>query len=257
MARFSLSERSQAFVREIGGIVLGVLIALSLGAVATAVGWRMDAADARRALSLELGEIIGQGRERELANACIEARLDKVAAAIDAAELTGRLPPLGEIGDPPWRTWSHGVWDSTISSDIASHMDRETLDNLSGAYEFVTILNRESAFEFESWTRLYGMVGPGRATTPAEVVDLRAALTRSRASHRLMVLSAVRLRQIADAYDLPYDRGTVAQWANDSLARRYCAPIPPPNGKGYGQAPFSGSYRRVLQNPILRDSTGR
>lgn len=256
MARIFLTARSQAFVREIGGIVLGVLIALALGALATAVGWRMDAADARRALSLELGEIIGQGRERELANACIEARLDKVAAVIDAAEVTGRLPPLGEIGDPPWRTWSHGVWDSTISSDIASHMDRETLDNLSGAYEFVTILNRESAFELENWTSLYGLVGPGRATSPAEIADFRAALTRTRAAHRMMVLSAVRLRQIADAYDLPYDRDTVAEYTNDGLARRYCAPIPPPNGKGYGQAPLSGAYRRVLEHPILKDSTG-
>lgn len=257
MARIFLTERRQAFVREIAGIVLGVLIALALGALATAIGWRVDAADARRALSLELGEIIGQGREREIANACIEARLDKVAAVIDAAEVTGRLPPVGEIGDPPWRTWSHGVWDSTISSDVASHMDRDTLDNLSGAYEFVTILNRESAFEFESWTRLYGMVGPGRATTQAEIADLRAALARSRASHRLMLLSALRLRQLADAYDLPYDRGTVAEWADDTLARRYCAPIPPANGKAYGQAPFSGAYRRVLLHPILRDSNGQ
>lgn len=161
----SKAERRKAFFREIGGIVLGVLIALTLGAMATAAGWQLDAADARRALSLELGEIIGQGQERVGADRCIEQRLDRIGLVIDAAADSGMLAPLGDIGDPLFRTWSHGVWDSTLSAETASHMNRNTLDNLSGVYEFVTILNRENAMEIESWTELYALVGPGRAIT--------------------------------------------------------------------------------------------
>jgi hypothetical protein len=118
------AERRRAFAREIAGIVLGVLIALALGAVAAAIGWQIDAIDARRALSLELGEIRGQAEERVLARDCIEQRLDSVATVLDQAEASGQLPPLGPIGDPPFLTWSTGVWDSTISADIASQGPR-------------------------------------------------------------------------------------------------------------------------------------
>ncbi len=96
--------RRRAFVREIFGIVLGVLIALALGAVASAIGWQIDAIDARRALALELGEILGQAQERVIARDCIEHRLDAVAAVLDQAAASGQLPPLGDLGDPPRRT---------------------------------------------------------------------------------------------------------------------------------------------------------
>lgn len=246
------AERRKEFIREITGIVLGVLIALSLGAVATAIGWRLEAREAREALALELGEIIGQGTERVAAYQCIERRFDAVAAVLDGAAATGTLPPVGDIGDPPFRTWSTGVWDSTISSDTASHMDRETLDNLSGVYEFMTVLNHEVLVETDTWSTLYTIVGPGRSITPDEIATLRQALSRARMAHRMIVLSAQRLHQIADAYDLPYDRGTVSETAKGDFAARYCAPIGPPGAAGYGSAPFARAYQRVRDNPILR-----
>jgi len=259
------AERRQAFAREISGIVLGVLIALALGAVASAIGWQLDAADARKALSLELGEILGQAQERVIARDCIEQRLDTLGKVLDQAAATGQLPPQGRFGDPPFRTWSTGVWDSTISADIASHMDRELLDNLSGAYEFVRIMSRETLAETDAWTALYAMVGPGRAipsgvrssagpVTPGEVSAMRASLTQARMAHRMMLVGAVRMRQIADAYDLPYDRGTVGEYATTGLRDSYCAPIPPADGRSYGQAPFTNTYQRMIDNPITRDN---
>lgn len=62
---------------------------------------------------------------------------------IDSAAASGTLAPLGAIGNPLFRTGSHGVWDSTLSADTANHMNLNPLDNLSGVYEFATILNRE------------------------------------------------------------------------------------------------------------------
>ena len=118
-------ERWASRLREIGNIVLGVLIALALGAVATAIGWRIEAASARSALADELGEIIGQGLERERADQCVERKLDAIAAILTEAEHSGRLPATGSIGNPIYRTWSVGVWGSTVGADIGSHLDRE------------------------------------------------------------------------------------------------------------------------------------
>jgi hypothetical protein len=252
----TMAQRRRRFVREVTGIVLGVVIALLLGAVATAIGWRIEAADARRALALELGEIIGQADERVLARDCLEQRFDAIAAVLQQAAGTGQLPPLGRIGDPPFRTWSSGVWDSTMNAEIASHMDRELLDNLSGAYEFVRIISAQTQVEDDAWTTLYAVVGPGRPIAPYEVAALRAALAKARMAHRKIMIGAVRTRQIADAYDLPYDRGTVAEYATTEMRDRYCAPLPPADGKPYGQAPFAGAYARMTANPIRRGASG-
>lgn len=71
-------------------------------------------------------------------------------------------------------------------------------------------------------------------------------------SNRMIVMSAERLHQVADAYDLPYDRNTVAENNQPGLAAIYCAPIGPAKGKGYGQAPFTGILQRVRRHPILK-----
>src|SRR4051794_11189569 len=44
-------EKWRKFLREIGGIVIGVLIALALGAVATEIGWAIDVRAAKGALA--------------------------------------------------------------------------------------------------------------------------------------------------------------------------------------------------------------
>jgi hypothetical protein len=48
LRKFSFSERQKKFAREVGSVVLGVLIALGLGEIATDIRWRFDAADAGR-----------------------------------------------------------------------------------------------------------------------------------------------------------------------------------------------------------------
>jgi hypothetical protein len=95
-------------------------------------------------------------------------------------------------------------------------------------------------------------VGPGRTIAPEEVVSLRRSLAHARMSHRMIVMSAERLRQMADAYDLPYDRNTVAEVVGDPVKLATCTPIQPHAGEAYGQAPFANVLRDVRANPILR-----
>ena len=247
--------KRRRFYRDIGGIVLGVLIALALGAIATEIGWLIDVRNAKEAIGEELGEILGQGRERVRIHACVERKLTDVAAILDGAEESGRLPAVGDIGDPPWRTWSHNVWDSTIGSDTAGHFDRDTLDNISGVYEFVTIINHYSDVEMDAWRRLYAIVGPGRAVGHDEITSLRDALSSARLSDRMMAGSSLRMAQMADAYDLPMNRETVAQFGAAPIDR-YCGPIRKAGGESYGEAPMGNMVDRVQKNPITRESIG-
>jgi len=249
-----LSKRRK-FLREIGSIVLGVLIALGLGAVATEIGWLIDVHNAKKAIGEELGEILGQGRERVRLYPCVERKLTAVGSILSDADKSGRLPAVGDIGNPPWRTWPHNIWDSTIGSDTAGHFDRGTLDNISGVYELVALIIHYTDDENDAWRRLYAIVGPGRAISQDEIVSLRDALSSARLSNRMITGSSLRMSQIAVAYDLPVDQNTVTQWANAPIDR-YCAPIAQPKGEGYGDSTMRDMFERAQEHPITRKSLG-
>lgn len=253
--RWYMSERGRKFLRELWSIVLGVLIALMLGAVATWIGWKIDVADARRSLSEEIGEISGQARYRVRANDCMEAKFDAIGRILATAERAGRLPPVGPIGEPIMLTWSTGVWNSVISADIGSHLGRDELDNLSGVYEMVGIINARTQGELDAWTRLYAIVGPGRVVATSEVTDLRGTLAQARVINRQIVAASLRLNQTVAAFDLPASKGAIQAYGSAPL-RRYCAPIAPPDGRTYGQAPMADVVARISANPITRDSVG-
>jgi hypothetical protein len=247
--------KRRKFLRDLGSIVLGVLIALALGAITTEIGWLLDVRNAKQAIGEELGEILGQGRDRERLYPCVERKLYAIGNILAKADETGRLPPVGPIGDPAWRTWSHNVWDSTIGSDTASHFDRDTLDNISGVYEFVTIINRYSEQEMDAWRRLFAIVGPGRQIEHQEIVSLRDALSSAHLANRMMALSSLRMSQIAKAYDLPVSETTVVEYGSAPIDR-YCSPIERPDGRGYGEATMRGGVERVRKNPITKQSIG-
>jgi hypothetical protein len=254
-ARGRRLAKRRKFLREIGSIVLGVLIALALGAVATEIGWLIDVHNAKKAIGEELGEILGQGRERVRLYPCVERKLTAISGILDGADKSGRLPAVGDIGDPPWRTWPRNIWDSTIGSDTAAHFNRGTLDNISGVYELLTFIDRYTDEEIEAWRRLYAIVGPGRTISRDEVASLRDALSSARLSNRMITGSSLRMSQIADAYDLPVNRQVVAQWANSPIDR-YCAPIAKPKGEGYGESVMGDMFERAQKHPITRESLG-
>jgi hypothetical protein len=248
-------SKRRKFLREIGSIVLGVLIALALGAVAAEIGWVIDVQNAKKAIGEELGEIVGQGQERVRLYPCVERKLTAVGDILNDADRSGRLPAVGDIGNPAWRTWPHNVWDSTIGSDTAAHFSRDTLDNISGVYELVSLINRYTDEEIEAWRRLYAIVGPGRPITKDELVSLRDALSSARLSNRMITGSSLRMSQIARAYDLPVNRNIVAKWANAPIDR-YCAPIARPNGEAYGDSILGDMFERAQKHPITRESLG-
>jgi len=252
--RFWHTERWQKFAREVGSVVLGVLIALGLGAIASEIGWKIEVANARDAIAAELGETIGQAEERVKIAPCVERRLDELAAIIDAAAEAGRLPPLGRIGSPPHRTWTSGVWDSIVSAQTATHFDRDSLDNLSGTYEFVTQLNAANMRELAIWTKLYGIVGPGRRLSDVEAVSLRDAVSQARFTNRLMGMAGLRMHQIADAYDIFYEPKTVREYSGGPAGEYgICKPIAKEVPAAYGEAPLKGVIESVLKDPIKRE----
>lgn len=250
------ARRRRRHVRRIADIVLGVLIALGLGAAATEIGWRVEVAGAREALAIELGEIVGQADERLRTLPCIERRLDQLAGIIDADAAAGQLPPIGAIGNPPLRSWSRGVWDSIINAQTAAHFDREALDNLSGAYEFLELIRRASLREPEVWTTIHQLVGPGRALAPGEAAQLRGAIGEARMLARQQALYGLRIQQLLVAQELGWDEESATPYRQRAVAADpICGALGavPPR---YGQAVLEGAVEAAYGNPITRENPG-
>jgi len=241
------------FFGEVGIIILGVLVALGLGAIATEIGWRLEAREARKAIGLELGEAVGQAIERTKFLPCVERRLDELAVLLDRASSTGRLPPIGDIAIPAIRTWTHGTWDSAVSAQTAAHLGRHELKAYVGAYEYITRLGETNQQEVEVWTRLYPLVGPGRALYPAEAAALRLAISEARITNRRITRTGVRLTQVVDAYDLPFDDAHKREFSDNPMSDYdICQPIGAEAPAHYGQAPRQYTVESVQKDPITR-----
>ena len=240
----------RGFVGEVGVIVLGVLIALAAQQGAETIGWRQRIHEARDALSFELADAIGQANVRQQLSQCIQHRLDKLSIVVDEASESGRLPPIGDIGKPPYYTWLTATWETTMASQTASHFDRRELNGLARIYEYVNVLKAVAPRELDVWTRLYSIVGPGRALAPAEAASLRREIGEARQLDQLITVSAIRVRQIADAGALEYDRDFVRDRAVPEGSRSLCRAIPSQVPATYGHAPAENDVERALKNPL-------
>ncbi|HEU0044729.1 hypothetical protein [Sphingomonas sp.] len=238
-------------------MVLGVLVALGLGAIATEIGWRIEVRGARDAMAVELGELIGQGEERVTIDACVERRLDELARIVADAGQAGRLPPLGEPSAPPYRTWPVGVWQSTLSAQTAAHLDREVLDNYSTAYDFAEQIGFHGRRELDIWTSLYALSGPGRPFGGDEARSLRHTIAQARLANRMVALNGVRMKQVTTAYQLGYDKKEAALYGQrPRSAFPICRPIGSNIPANYGAAPGGRMVRDAIADPITRESLG-
>lgn len=173
-------ERTRKFLREVGSVVLGVLIALGLGAVASDIGWRIEVANARQQIRYELGH------NRELARwasdevPCVTRRLEELAAILTEASRTRRLPPLGGIGTPGFGSWPRGVWDATMAAQTAAHFPASELHSLSRVYRTLEGNSNIAPETRSAWMTLSMMTGPGRTLDPGSEAALYAALAHAR-----------------------------------------------------------------------------
>ncbi|MEO7774157.1 MAG: hypothetical protein ABIT61_05575 [Steroidobacteraceae bacterium] len=142
------------------------------------------------------------------------------------AQIERELPPLSEISTPSFRTWNRGIWESALSSRTASHFSREEAGASVSLNEFVNLLQETGVRELDVWTRLYGLVGTGRAISPEELASLRQAISDARLLHRTMSMAAIRGKQIAVAYSLVYDDPTARHYRDRPLSGfGICKPI--------------------------------
>ncbi|RYY35741.1 MAG: hypothetical protein EOP59_15160, partial [Sphingomonadales bacterium] len=132
-------------LRDIGSIVLGVLIALGIGEIADDIRWRYKVSDTETAMRAELGSLRRALSERISANDCIERRLEAIGAILDDARHGKPVPPLINYARPPTRLLESTAFEVAREEGVSLHMARERWRMYAAAYGLTTGLYRSFA----------------------------------------------------------------------------------------------------------------
>jgi hypothetical protein len=163
-------EQAKKFVREVGSVVLGVLIALGIGEIADDVRWRLKVRDSETAMRGELGLIRRILNERMAAGPCILARIDALGQRLRAP---GAGAPITNFANPPYRLIERTAFEVARDEGVSLHMPPHRWRMYAAAYALTTDLyGGFSEPERTRWDLLRLLERPGSIDP-----DLRAQLT--------------------------------------------------------------------------------
>lgn len=225
-------ERSRKFVREVGSIVLGVLIALALGEVADGMRWQQRAKATNRALDEERARVAGVMSERVMVQPCLTRRLRELEVIVRDARRSAVLPYIGEIGRPPIRPVETAAWDEALGSGVLLHFERERRIEVSSSYPQAALFPQGVSEEQSLWATLHILeAAPGPVSS-----DLIAEAATTIAQLRYLIfMNGLRASQLLEdiarsgvspSYTTILSReGTRDEVARALRARSICQPL--------------------------------
>ncbi|MEI9850284.1 MAG: hypothetical protein WDN24_04785 [Sphingomonas sp.] len=176
LPKLTLTDARRKFVREVGSVVLGVLIALAIGELADAARWKWRVNNSLQAVAVELGGARVNLEERIALQPCMERRIAQIGAILKQARRTHSLPDVKAIGAPSSQLVVNSAFQVAQSDGVFLHMDLERARWLASIYTLVTTayLNLTEQ-EHQSWRTLRLL-----ENSPGEVdSDLLASLLQA------------------------------------------------------------------------------
>lgn len=131
----------KAFTTEIVVVVLGVLIALGLGAIVEWANWQSKAIDGKQRLKDELLWNGANMAEQVTVAPCVHAQLERLEARLAASKGILDPAPLIETGSYkstmriPQRAWLSQSWEALQQDGTSSHLSGDTQAQLGRIYQ--------------------------------------------------------------------------------------------------------------------------
>jgi hypothetical protein len=154
------------FAKEVGIIVLGVLIALGAEQAVTALHSREEVSDTKRAIGAEIGASVRYAAIRLAVQQCLGNRIAELGNRLKSNEtnwaadpmpigraqwmVQSRIPAAYRTPSEPWRT---DAWDTAKATGILNHLSRDEVAAYSINYDAIAELRHldeaETALEPE------------------------------------------------------------------------------------------------------------
>lgn len=151
---------------EIGVIVIGVLIALGAEQLVEAIHWQEKVSSSREALYAELGDAYYEAAERIIQTPCLNAQLDKLKDRVINSRVTLAPAPTVFTGFGPTvyrhsaRHWNDTIWQSTMTEQVSSHLERKDRHNLANIYSSIAESRRLNSDEMFTDGQLNALANP-------------------------------------------------------------------------------------------------
>lgn len=215
--------------KEIGTIVIGVLIALGAEQAVEALHWAHQIEAGEAALKTAYRREARNVAERGAQDACITERIAALSRIVAQASESGRLPAVGPLVHPPFTPWTIGAWNALVASQTVAHVPRERMMAYTQIAASTAYLSSLSDQEEAYWTILDSMTGPGRRLSDVEADKLRTTLAEAAGANRYMRSTTASLRQSLTASKL-IDEAAFAEAVKATAARnaQACPPAPAP-----------------------------
>jgi hypothetical protein len=175
------------FLKEVGIIVLGVLIALGAEQSVEAIHWRNKVNEAAESMRIELRDDDGpQAYTRAVLETCLDQRLDTIEAAVEGARDRRVIASLVTAYMPPTRTWDTEAWKAALASDAASHTSADRMVTWSKPYRLMPVLEATNLAENSDRVQLQPTSRAGGPLSGAEQERMLSAIARLRdANHKM------------------------------------------------------------------------
>lgn len=196
------------FAKEVGIIVLGVLIALSAEQAVEALHWYNAVADGRDALHREIAFDAAYLRDRISVAPCIDKRLTLADSLIEAAAAGTRQPLRSFNTVGPGRLTLISEWRAEQASQTLTHFPRDEFSRLGAFYDQLESIQGWIEREEDVWAE-FGTLNSAGPLAPADVAILRRDLQLARNYETLMLINAK--RQVDRARQLGVEPGPQRQ----------------------------------------------
>jgi hypothetical protein len=211
------------FFIELGTIVLGILIALSLEQSIEAIHDRGLAREAEAAIHEEIIDNANRVNYRLSHQACIEKRLDDVAGLL-AGWVDGKEFPAGlHIGFPGGIVTIDQRWQANLNSGRFSREPEAAQTRQAFLYTMLRILNTEVLEEQAAWSQLRALQLGSHVLGPA----YRPMVMQAMMSARLQAFAIAKLGPVFLAYAKQINSGPDNEVFHAAIPGTTCEPLMP------------------------------
>lgn len=207
------------FLKELGTIVLGIIIAIGLEQVVEDWHWQQEVKVARHAIAAEIAaDNENLFAFRVAITPCVEKQLSQVEAILTALESGSDIKkiPLLPARPPASALIRDNEWQSERASQALTHFPRAELALMSRYYGQFEDFKSWEAQEADAWPQLSVLQRPLTGITKSDLIRLRVNFDIAQRAEFLMVLNSRRQLEISRQIGVVPDR------ADPLRVKNYC-----------------------------------
>lgn len=177
--------------KEIGIIVVGVLIALFFEQLVQALDWREKVRAADKAMRAELlGDDGPQVYMEAAIHPCVASQLDAIRSAVESGKSRAEMGRLIDGYWTPFYTYDDTAYTAAQASQVSFHFDAKRLYPFTQVYASVPVMNQINNVQARDGANLKAFRRSGGAVSAEEADRVLEAVEQLRTDDRTMSYGA-------------------------------------------------------------------